>query len=144
MRNLGQVLYDVTRLMKAEFERGAKSRKMTFQQWRVLGSLAKSDGLTQKALCAATEASPMTVSETLDRLESMGLVRREPDPSDSRAKLVWITPQAAPIVADMRRVSDAVYDKAMAGMPQKDREALIATLERIAANLAPAGPDKKE
>lgn len=143
MRNLGQVVYDVTRLLKAEFERGAKSRRMTFQQWRILGSLAKTDGLTQKALCASTEASPMTVSDTLDRLETMGLVRREPDPKDSRAKLVWITPQADPIVADMRRVSAAVYDKAMAGMPPEEREALIATLERIAANLAPAA-DKKE
>lgn len=143
MRSLGTILYDVSRLLRAEFERGAKEGKLSFQQWRVLGSLAKSDGLTQKAICSATEASPMTVSDTVERLESLGLVRREPDPSDSRAKLVWITPDARPIIAEMRRRSEAIYDKAMAGMSTEERAALLQGLERVAGNLASGSAEAK-
>ncbi len=144
MSTLGLLIHDVARLLKGEFERRASGSRLTLQQWRVLAKLAKSDGMTQRALGLAVEASPMTVSDVLDRLEKEGLVRREADPADSRAKLVWITPEADPIVAEMRRVADEVYDAAMAGLGASDRRAVINGLERIAANLAGPRNDKRD
>ncbi len=144
MSTLGLLIHDVARLLKGEFERRARGSRLTLQQWRVLAKLAKSDGLTQRALGIAVEASPMTVSDVLDRLEKEGLVRREADPADSRAKLVWITPEADPIVGEMRCVAEEVYDAAMAGLGDADRRAVINGLERIAANLGAARDDSKD
>jgi len=143
MQTLGHRLHDAARLLKREFEKRARGQTMTLLQWRVLGKLAMTDGLTQTALGAKVEASPMTISDILDRLEGQGLVRREPDPSDSRAKLVWITEAADPIVADLRAIADEVYAKALAGISPADQEVLMRTLIKIATNLEASAEEKE-
>ena len=44
------------------------------------------------ALVAAQAVTPGSMSVRIDRLESLGLVRREPDPDDGRGVLVALTP----------------------------------------------------
>jgi len=141
MQSLGYQLHGATRLLKREFERRARVQTLTLLQWRVLGKLAQDDGLTQTALAAKVEASPMTISDILDRLEGQGLVRREPDPSDSRAKLVWITEAAQPTVKVLRAIAEEVYAKALAGIPAADQEVLMRSLEKIVANLEAPTPE---
>ena len=85
----------------------------------------------------------MTISDILDRLEALGLVRREADPTDSRAKLVWITEAATPIVAEMRTIAAEVYDRALDGITPAERETLIRALLKIAENLESAN-EKRE
>jgi MarR family transcriptional regulator for hemolysin len=138
VQSLALALHDAARLLKSEFERRARQTRLSLMQWRALAKLAREDGLTQAALAARIEASPMTMSDILDRLERLGYVRREPDPSDSRAKLVWITPAAAPIVAEMRALAAEVYDLALAGISTEDRHKLLEGLRRIGANLETA------
>jgi DNA-binding MarR family transcriptional regulator len=141
---LGLLLHDAARLLKSEFERRARGHRLTLMQWRVLGQLSRSDGLTQTALGALVEASPMTVSDILDRLERMDLVRREADPGDSRAKLVWITAAARPLIDEMRAVAVEVYDSALANISAEDREALMRSLGQIVDNLGGHGAVAKE
>lgn len=135
MQSLGLMLQDAANLLKREFERAAKPYQLTLLQWRVLGQLSRTDGLTQTALGGQLDASPMTISDVVERLEGAGLVAREVDPSDSRAKLVRITPKARALVEEMRAVAARVYDKALAGIDEDDREAMARALTRIAANL---------
>ncbi|MGQ2929250.1 MAG: MarR family winged helix-turn-helix transcriptional regulator [Sphingopyxis sp.] len=47
---------------------------------------------------------PHTASELIDRLEGLGLVRREPAPSDRRRALLRLTPQANDILSDLSSV----------------------------------------
>jgi DNA-binding MarR family transcriptional regulator len=135
MQSLGLMLQDAANLLKREFERAAKPHQLTLLQWRVLGQLSRTDGLTQTALGGQLDASPMTISDVVERLEAAALVEREVDPSDSRAKLVRITPKARALVEQMRGVAAQVYDKALLGVDEADREAMARALSRIAANL---------
>jgi len=144
MQSLGLMLHDAARLLKREFEKRAREHALTLTQWRVLGTLSRTDGLTQKALAARVEASPMTISDIVDRLESLNLVRREQDPSDSRAKLVWITEAAQPVVDEMRSIASEVYDQALSGTDPADLEVLMRTLSRITANLEAAADEKED
>lgn len=144
MQSLGLMIHDAARLLKGEFERRTRDKKLTLTQWRVLVHLAKDEGLTQTTLAQRLEASAMTMSDVLDRLETAGYVRREPDPSDSRAKLVWITDKARELVGEMRHVADEVYDKALAGISAADREALVRAMSRLTQNLDPAATKRKE
>lgn len=47
---------------------------------------------------------PHTASELIDRLEGLGLVRREPAQSDRRRALLRLTPQASDIMSDLSSV----------------------------------------
>lgn len=143
-RTLGLALHDAARLLRSEFERRARRQRLSLMQWRALGMLAREDGLTQTALAARIEASPMTMSDILDRLEALGYVRREPDPSDSRAKLVRITPEALPIVEEMRSIAQEVYDLALDGIAPNDRATLMRALGQIAANLETAAAERND
>ena len=135
MHSLGLLLHDAARLLKREFERKARHHKLSLMQWRVIGQLSRNDGLTQTALGALVEASPMTISDIVDRLESLDLVRRETDPSDSRAKLVWTTSKARDLVVEMREIAKHVYEKALLDVSPADREALSRALLQININL---------
>src|SRR5687767_12420199 len=99
------MLHNAANLMKREFERAARPHGLTLLQWRVLGQLSREVGLTQIALGARLDVSPMTISDVIERLEMAGLVAREVDPLDSRAKIVRITDDALPIVERMRTVA---------------------------------------
>lgn len=144
MKSLGLLLTDAAKLIRAEFERQARAHKMTLSQWRALKELSDGDGLTQTALGCAIELSPMTVSELLDRLEQQGLVRRETDPADSRAKLVWMTDAAWPLIEEMRQIAHELFDRALVGLTPAERDILMKGLEQIVVNLDGATANKKE
>jgi DNA-binding MarR family transcriptional regulator len=57
-------------------------------------------GLTD--LAASVVLSPSGLSKLLDRMESSGLIRREPDPSDARSTFARITPQGRAAVRKAR------------------------------------------
>jgi len=135
MQSLGMMLHDAARLLKREFERQARDHRLSLTQWRVLAQLAGCDGLTQTAIGTLVEASPMTVSDILERLEEMELVRRETDPSDSRAKLVWMTEAGDALVGEMREIAAGVYDRALQGISENDVAALTRALGQINSNL---------
>lgn len=140
MRTIGLKIHDVSRLLKAEFERRARDTRLTLMQWRTLGELCRADGQTQTALAARLEVSPMTMSGILERLETMGCVRRGVDPADGRAKRVWITAEAVDLTQTMHPVVTEVYAKALAGLTPQDCIALENALGRIADNLAGPSP----
>ena len=135
MQSLGLMLHNAASLLKREFERAVRPHGLTLLQWRVLGQLSREDGLTQTALGACLEASPMTISDVVERLEAAGLVAREVDPSDSRAKIVRITAPARTQVEEMRAVAAEVYERALDGIGEADRAAMERALTRIASNL---------
>lgn len=144
MQSLGLMLHDAARLIKSEFERRARGHRLSLMQWRTLGALNQTDGLSQVALAAKVEASQMTMSDIIDRLESEGLVRRESDPADKRAKLVWITEAARPVVEEMRSIATEVYAAALAGIAPEDLDGLTNSLQQIVTNLETDDTEQKE
>lgn len=144
MQSLGLMLHDAARLIKSEFERRARGHRLSLMQWRTLGALNQNDGMSQVALAARVEASQMTMSDIIDRLESEGLVRRESDPADKRAKLVWITAAAAPVVEEMRSIATEVYAAALAGIAPEDLDGLTRSLQQIVSNLETDDTEQKE
>ncbi len=135
MQSLGLLLHDCARLLKSEFERRARNHKLSLMQWRTLGTLSRGDGVTQAALATQVEASHMTMSDIVDRLECLKLVRRETDPNDGRAKLVWLTGPGRKVIEEMKEIAAEVYDTALDGLGADDREALVRMLGKISANL---------
>nr|WP_325250002.1 MarR family transcriptional regulator [Amylibacter sp.] len=138
------MLHDAARLIKSEFERRARGHRLSLMQWRTLGALNQNDGMSQVALAARVEASQMTMSDIIDRLEGEGLVRRESDPADKRAKLVWITAAAAPVVEEMRSIATEVYAAALAGIAPEDLDGLTRSLQQIVSNLETDDTEQKE
>jgi DNA-binding MarR family transcriptional regulator len=79
---------------------------LTYVQTLLLAGLAErleTDGrITQAGLAQALGADAMMTSQVLRTLESAGLVRRERDPTDTRARNVALTPEGARKLSDVR------------------------------------------
>ena len=144
MLGLGLLLNNAAQQLKREFERAARPHGLTLLQWRVLRALAVEDGQTQKSLATQLEASPMSISDVLERLEATGHVTREVDPTDSRAKRASLTDEGRAIVREMRAIAVQVYDQAAAGINEADKQTMMRVLAQILANLDALGAQKKD
>jgi DNA-binding MarR family transcriptional regulator len=85
-----------------------------------LGALAERIGTTDA-----------TASRTVDALEALGLVRREPDPADGRGVLVVATPKAVALVAERRMRLVQTLEHGLERMPRGDRARLVALLSEL-------------
>lgn len=141
---LGYLLHDVARLMRRRFEEHARDHQLTLPQWRVLAQLSHNDDLSQVTLAGLVESDPMTLSGIIQRLETRNAVERVPNPADSRAKLIRLTPEGRALVVEMKELAGPIRDHAMAGVSPEDIEATIRTLIRIRENLNPQNVPVKE
>lgn len=144
----GFVLHDVARLVRRRFDAQAQRHHLTLPQWRLLGQLSKTDGLSQVALAGLIDTDPMTLSGMLERMEAKGLIERVPDPGDSRAKLVRITPKSRALVDEMKALAGEVFAEAFEGISEEEKAIAFSVLTRISANLStrrtPAKDEKEE
>lgn len=76
----------------------------------VLACLHPSGGLSQTVLTAQMGLSKQAVQQLLDQLEAQGLVQRQPDPADRRAKRVVLTTLGAES-AVRRAAASALLDE---------------------------------
>jgi len=137
-RTLGFVLHDVARSLRKRLEQRARETQLglTRAQWSVLAHLARQEGINQAALAQILEIEPITLVRQLDRLQAAGLVERRPDPSDRRARVLFLTPAARPLLDRIWALATVVREEAMAGLSEPERERLIELLLKIKSNLA--------
>ncbi len=72
------------------------------------------DGVSASELGRRLGVSKQAAGKTVDRLEALGYVARQPDPSDARAKTVVLTARGV----DSLRRSAEIFDELRAGWAQ--------------------------
>lgn len=136
--NVGFLLHDVSRLMRASFDQRAQALGLTRAQWRVLVHLAPRQGINQSALADILELDAVTMGRHVDRLERDGWLERRPDPGDRRAWRLHLTEASQPTLDRMDQIATEMQAAALEGVSEAERQRLTEMLSRIKANLAPA------
>ncbi len=134
--NIGQIMSDVSRLMRRAFDERARGIGVTRTQWQVLTMLARHEGINQGGLAELLDVEPITLCRMVDRLQEAGMVERRADPSDRRAWRLFLTERANGLLGDLRPLALSLFDEAMAGLSTVERDALHLMLERIRVNLS--------
>lgn len=134
-RNFGLILHDVARLLRTNFDRRVKAIGLTRSQWWVLTHLYREDGLTQTTLAELMEIEKPSLGRLLDRLEAKKWIRRDCDPSDRRAKRIYLTIDVEPMIREMRQHAAATRGQALAGLSDAEHEQLVDALLKIKNNL---------
>ena len=137
--SFGFVVHDVSRLMRWNFDRQSQGLGLTRAQWSVLAHLRRKDGVRQTSLARLMDIKPMTLGRHIDRLEENGWVVRKDDPDDRRAKRLYLTPKAAPMLASLAKVGQKVRRKAFAGISADEEALVVDVLMRIRDNLSDSG-----
>ncbi|MFD2740405.1 MarR family winged helix-turn-helix transcriptional regulator [Sulfitobacter aestuarii] len=131
------LIADIARHFRIAFEHDiAKSEiGVTASEARVLAQLARAGATRQVSLADSMCLAPMSLSVFLDRLEAQGLVRRQADPSDRRAKLVALTPEADPILQRMAEMGQQVSAIALDGLDEAGQQRFAEAAKTIRRNL---------
>ena len=83
------------------------------------------------ALADRMGTTDATASRTVDSLAGLGLLRREPDPSDRRGILVVATDEAVELLADRRARLVETVGHGLAGMSVEDQARLVSLLDEL-------------
>lgn len=94
---------------------------------------------TQREIAEAFEVSPATVAVTLKKLESAGLILRQP--LDSRTKCIRITDAGRDILEKTRDLFRAVDDAMCADISDAELDALDRNLQKMQQNLKNFEPE---
>jgi DNA-binding MarR family transcriptional regulator len=134
-RSFGFAVHDVSRLMRKVFDKRVRALGLTRAQWRVISFLRRYQGPNQVFLADVLEMQTAPLGRLLDRLEVTGWIERRPDPRDRRAKQIFLTPRAAPVIEAITRAAERTKTDALAGLSRAEQEDLIDTMLKIKANL---------
>jgi DNA-binding MarR family transcriptional regulator len=97
----------------------------------VLTALAEEPVRTQAALADAIGADKTRIIGVLDDLQERGLIRREPDPADRRARLLALTPAGRRLHTRVQRAIRRREDRLLADFPARDRAAFLRVLQAL-------------
>jgi len=134
-QKLGFLMHDVSRLRRVVFDALMKPTGVTRSQWWVLAYLSRHDGMTQSDLAGVLELGKAALGGIIDRLESSGLVSRNPDPVDRRIKRIHLTAPGKTRVKEMRSLSHDLSEQVLDGLNNAERVVLAGSLNKVKANL---------
>jgi DNA-binding MarR family transcriptional regulator len=104
--------------------------------YAVLNALDGGPARTQAALAQAIGADKTRIIATLDELQQAGLITREPDPADRRARLLSITQAGRRTRLAAQSEIQAGENRLLSELPAADRKAFLRAARTLSA-LAP-------
>ena len=137
-REFAFTVNDVARMLRTYADYKAAQFGVTRAQWAVLARLDRFEGLKQSELAEMLDLQPITLTRLLDGLADNGLIERRPDPDDRRAKRLFLTPAARPLLERLTALGEDLMETALAGLAPSDIEALLGRLTSVKENLRKA------
>jgi MarR family transcriptional regulator, transcriptional regulator for hemolysin len=137
-REFAFTLNDVARMLRTYANHEAAQFGITRAQWVVLVRLDRSEGLKQSELAEMLELAPISLTRLLDKLCDSGLIERRADPIDRRAKRLFLTPAARPLLEKLGELGEELMATALAGVKRESVERIVAELGIVKENLRQA------
>ncbi|WP_294439583.1 MarR family winged helix-turn-helix transcriptional regulator [uncultured Slackia sp.] len=119
--------YVVTQLLAKEFA----PYGVTPIQWNALVFLDRFGSLSQRQLATHLHREPATITRAVDKLESMGLVAREPDASDRRVNVITPTDKARGLLAEIQPAAERAALVVQSDLSDEEAKQLMALLDRV-------------
>ena len=134
-REFPGLVADSARVLKRAFELRARELGVTREQWSALGTLARHEGINQVRFADLMDMETIGLCRMVDRLEAAGLVRRERDEADRRARRLFLTQEGWARLDRLRPMSRELTAQACAGIAPADLETARHVLGQLLANL---------
>jgi MarR family transcriptional regulator for hemolysin len=134
-REFAFMLNDVARLLRTYADYKASQFGMTRAQWAVLVRVDRSEGLNQSELAEVLDLQPITLTRLLDKLCDSGLIERRPDPADRRAKRLFLTAAARPLLERLSILGEETVAGVLAGVERESIQQMVSELGVVKENL---------
>lgn len=129
------------------FRQRISPMELTPDQFSILRWITEGDpqGLTQRAITDLMASDPNTITSTLARMETGGMIERLPHESDKRAHRVRLLPKGKKMFEKARKVALELQEGVLAPLTDAQREQFLDAMEAVAnaCMLAAKRPGKK-
>ncbi|MFC5667965.1 MarR family winged helix-turn-helix transcriptional regulator [Kitasatospora misakiensis] len=125
------LLVGIQRLVRRRLREGLTEPRLRGAQVELLRLVADFPGLRVSDAAAELCLAGNSVSTLVNQLVTLGLLRREVDPVDRRAALLYVTGEAVERLAAWRARREALVGEVVAGLSAEDRAALAAALPAL-------------
>ena len=133
---LGIHLGRAARLMRTKLDERLAPLGLTQAKWLILLYLFRNGGtMPQKELTETIGVEGPTVVRVLDGLERLGLIARQDRKDDRRTKDVCLTENAAPLLGDIRAITEGFRQEIWEGVDDADIAVCRRVLTRLLENL---------
>lgn len=132
--------------LQRELDRVFAQHGLTGGDFDVLATLRRSGApyrLSPGSLSASTMVTTGGMTKRLDRLEALGLIRREPDPGDRRGKLIALTDEGRRVIDRALEAHLRNEERLLKPLSKARREQLAGLLRDLLVSLeGPSSPDR--
>ena len=104
------------------------------EQGRILHVLWENDGISNRELSKKSGLAMSSLTTMLERMEEKNLLIRKFCPSDKRKSLIFLTDYAKSLKNEYDEISDKMTEISFEGIPNEERLAFEATLEKVLHN----------
>lgn len=135
-RDIGLKMSVVTRMLRSRFDRMVAALNITRSQWTMIVVVARQPGATQRSIAEALDMSEASAGRLIDRLCSEGLLERQERYDDRRARAVYITKAAEPLLEQLGEVARSGEDNVFRGFTVEELENFKVYLDRLYRNVS--------
>lgn len=133
---LGSILSRTYLTFKRNGSRLMKKYEITPEQFSVLSSLSKTQGISQKELAELTERDQTTVGKIVEKLIKKELVKRTVDPFDRRSVILSISNKGNELYKIMRPEMKFLQEQAFNNISLSEMEVFFITMNKIRDNIS--------
>lgn len=140
----GEIRRDITlrltviaRLMRGLFDRHFSGMHITRSQWSMIIAVARRPGSTQRMIADMMEMSEASAGRLIDRLCMEGLLKRQERDDDRRARAVYVTDKAEPLLTSLSELAQENEKRLFRGFSDEELVQLEGFLDRLYHNAAP-------
>jgi len=134
-RAIGLRINVLARVLRNNFDREVAGLHVTRSQWAMIAVVATRPGATQRVIAEALEMSEASAGRLIDRLCADGLLERRDRDDDRRARAVYVTEKAGPLLTQLATIARQAEERMFRGFSEDELDRLQDYVDRIYANI---------
>ncbi|SFG27107.1 transcriptional regulator, MarR family [Novosphingobium sp. CF614] len=134
-RHVGLRMTVIARLLRNNFDRKVAVLNVTRSQWAMIATVARHPGSTQRTIAEYLEMSEASAGRLIDRLCADGLLERRDRRDDRRARAVYPTEQARPLLVRLGAIANESEQRMFNGFSDEEIEQMRGFMDRIYDNV---------
>lgn len=135
-RKAGLRMTVIARLQRNNFDRKVADLNVTRSQWAMIAVVARYPGSSQRTITEYLEMSEASAGRLIDRLCADGLLERRDRRDDRRARAVYLTEAARPLLDKLGKIAIESEERMFRGFTEDEVEQLLDYMNRIYDNVS--------
>ncbi|HAS74657.1 MAG TPA: hypothetical protein DCS67_10985 [Clostridiales bacterium UBA8960] len=131
---IGRLISVLYRTGYAYFTHKTADHDLSGVQIGLIFHLYKHDGVSQDELTKALEVDKATVTRSLNKLETCGIIERKRDIDDQRVNRILLTAHGHALRHDLKRVAKEWQDTLLKGFSEQEIEVLASMFNKLTDN----------